>query len=206
MADQSVFLVEHDPSWPERFAVQRDALSRLLKPWLALPPEHVGSTAVPGLRAKPVIDIVAPVVSLADAQNAVSVLVADGWLFWSDDPNRDYRLWFLRPTPAERTHHLYLIQQDHPELLRLLLFRDALRSDAALRAGYAALKDRLALQHPKDRDAYTDAKSDFISEAVRRRGADVSSRRGLTQSFGIGSPVSSQAAHSGPRRSCASSS
>ncbi|HTI80703.1 MAG TPA: GrpB family protein [Acetobacteraceae bacterium] len=179
MADQSVFLVEHDPSWHGRFIVQRDALAGLLKPWLASLPEHVGSTAVPGLRAKPVIDIVAPVVSLADAQSAVSVLAADGWLFWPDDPNRGYRLWFLRPTPAERTHHLYLIQHDHPELRRLLLFRDALRADAVPRDAYAALKDRLAARFPTDRDAYTDAKSDFISEVVGRRGANASSRRGL---------------------------
>jgi GrpB-like predicted nucleotidyltransferase (UPF0157 family) len=181
MADQSVFLVEHDVSWEGRSVVQRDALARLLNPWLASPPEHVGSTAVPGLRAKPVIDIVAPVVSLADAQIAVAVLAADGWLFWPDDPNRVYRLWFLRPTPAERTHHLYLIQHDHPELRRLLLFRDALRTDAALCAAYAALKDRLAARFPTDRDAYTDAKSEFIGEVVRRRGADTSLRRGLTR-------------------------
>lgn len=181
MADQSVFLVEHDPSWHGQFVVQRDTLTCLLKPWLALPPEHVGSTAVPGLRAKPVIDIVGPVASLADAQSAVPVLAADGWLFWPDDPNRGYRLWFLRPRPAERTHHLYLIQHDHPELRRLLLFRDALRADAALRDAYVALKDRLAARFPTDRDAYTDAKSAFISDVVRRCGGDTSSRRGITQ-------------------------
>jgi GrpB-like predicted nucleotidyltransferase (UPF0157 family) len=180
MADQSVYLVDHDPAWHEQFVVQRDVLARLLKSWLAFPPEHVGSTAVPGLRAKPVIDIVVPVVSLEEAQMAVPVLTADGWLFWPEDPNRDYRLWFLRPTPQERTHHLYLIQHDHPELRRLLLFRDALRDDAELRAAYATLKERLAKEHPADRDAYTDAKSAFISAAVRARGADCSSRHSLT--------------------------
>src|SRR5579863_7120073 len=159
MADQTVYLVDHDPSWHDRFVAQRDALSRLLNPWLAAPPEHVGSTAIPGLRAKPVVDIVAPVVSLSAAQAAVPVLEADGWLFWADDPNRSYRLWFLRPTPAERTHHLYLMQHNHPELRGLLLFRDALRDDPALRRDYAALKQRLAEQHRTDRDAYTDAKS-----------------------------------------------
>jgi GrpB-like predicted nucleotidyltransferase (UPF0157 family) len=180
MADQSVYLVDHDPAWREQFVVQRDALARLLKSWLAFPPEHVGSTAVPGLRAKPVIDIVVPVVSLEETQLAVPVLTADGWLFWPEDPNRDYRLWFLRPTPQERTHHLYLIQHDHPELRRLLLFRDALRDDADLRAAYAALKDQLTKRHPTDRDAYTDAKSAFISATVRARGADGSSRHSLT--------------------------
>ena len=182
MADQSVFLVDHDPAWHEQFVVQRDALTSLLKFWLAFPPEHVGSTAVPGLRAKPVIDIVAPVVSRQEAQMAVPVLAAGGWLFWPEDPNRDYRLWFLRPTPQVRTHHLYLIQHDHPELHRLLLFRDALRDDADLRTAYATLKDELAKRHSTDRDAYTDAKSAFISAAVRARGADRSSRNSLTTS------------------------
>jgi GrpB-like predicted nucleotidyltransferase (UPF0157 family) len=70
-----------------------------------------------------------------------------------------------------------LIQHDHPELRRLLLFRDALRVDAALRAAYATLKNQLAAQYPTDRDAYTDAKGEFISTAIR----GTSSRQRLTQ-------------------------
>ena len=166
MTDQAVYLVEHDPTWHARFVAQRDVLARLLKPWLAAPPEHVGSTAVPGLRAKPVIDIAAPVVAFEDAQPAIPVLVADGWLFWPDDPNRSYRLWFLRPTPAMRTHHLYLMQHDHPELRRVLRFRDALRNDVALRRSYEAVKQDLAQRYRDDRDAYTDAKSEFIRAAL----------------------------------------
>ena len=80
------------------------------------PPEHIGSTAVPGLRAKPIVDILAPVRSFTEAGQAVAVLEQDGWLFWPEDPNRFYRLWFLRPTPAARSHHLQIMQHDHPEL------------------------------------------------------------------------------------------
>jgi GrpB-like predicted nucleotidyltransferase (UPF0157 family) len=133
-----------------------------LQPWLAAPVEHVGSTAVPGLRAKPVVDILAPVVSLAQAQAAIAVLTADGWLFWPDDPNRDYRMWFLRLKPEARTHHLHVIQHNHPASCAELAFRDVLRRDPAVRQAYAALKERLAVQYRTDRDAYTDAKSDFI--------------------------------------------
>jgi GrpB-like predicted nucleotidyltransferase (UPF0157 family) len=179
MADQPIALVEHDPSWHDRFLIQQAVLARLLQPWLAAPPEHVGSTAVPGLRAKPIVDIIAPVRSFPAAQAAVPVLERDGWLFWPDDPNRSYRLWFLRPTPAARTHHLQIMRHDHPELHRLLLFRDALRNDPALRQAYAALKDRLATQHRLDRDAYTDAKSDFVQSVLRAAGAAPSSRRPL---------------------------
>jgi GrpB-like predicted nucleotidyltransferase (UPF0157 family) len=179
MADQLIALVQHDPSWHDRFLAQQAALSRLLRPWLTAPPEHVGSTAIAGLRAKPIVDVLAPVHSLAEAQDAVPVLERDGWLFWADDPNRSYRLWFLRPTPTARTHHLYLMQHDHTELRNVLLFRDALRNDPALRREYAALKDRLAVQHAADRDAYTDAKSDFVRSVLKAAGAAPSSRRSL---------------------------
>ena len=155
-------------------------LARPLKP-LPSPIEHVGSTAVPGLRAKPVVDILAQVVSLADAQASIDVLTADDWLFWPDDPNRDYRLWFLRPRPEARTHHLHVIQHDHPAARDELVFRDVLRKDPAVREAYAALKDRLAVQHRTDRDAYTDAKSDFIRSVLRA--ADATSRKPLTGSI-----------------------
>jgi GrpB-like predicted nucleotidyltransferase (UPF0157 family) len=177
MADQPIALVDHDPSWHNRFLAQQAVLSRLLRPWLAAPPEHIGSTAIPGLRAKPIVDIIAPVHSFTAAQQAVPVLEQDGWLFWPDDPNRHYRLWFLRPTPAARTHHLQIMQHDHPELHRLLLFRDALRNDPALRQAYVALKDRLAEQHHMDRNAYTDAKSDFVQSVLQAAGAAPSTRQ-----------------------------
>ena len=176
MADQPIALVDHDPSWHDRFLAQRDVLARLLRPCLAGAPEHIGSTAVPGLRAKPIVDILAPVRSFTESGQAVAVLEQDGWLFWPEDPNRFYRRWFLRPTPAARSHHLQIMQHDHPERHKLLLFRDALRTNAALRHEYETLKDRLAARHPMDRDAYTDAKSDFVRSVLRAAGADPPSR------------------------------
>ncbi|HEX4060124.1 MAG TPA: GrpB family protein, partial [Streptosporangiaceae bacterium] len=104
MTDQPVYLAEHDRAWPGMFAEQQARVNAILAPWLAAPIEHIGSTSVPGLPAKPVIDMLAPVRSLATAGEAVAPLTEDGWLFWPDDPCRDYRLWFLRPRPEERTH------------------------------------------------------------------------------------------------------
>jgi GrpB-like predicted nucleotidyltransferase (UPF0157 family) len=109
VTDEAVMLVGHDPLWRGRFLEQQARLSASLQPWLAAPIEHIGSTAVPGLRAKPIIDILAPVVSLDAAHAAVPVLEHNGWMFWSDDPNRSYRLWFLRPRPDARTHHLQIM-------------------------------------------------------------------------------------------------
>jgi GrpB-like predicted nucleotidyltransferase (UPF0157 family) len=179
VSDEPVVLVDYDPAWPDRFREQAARLTELLRPWLAAPVEHVGSTAVPGLRAKPVVDILAPVVSLACAQAAIAELTADGWLFWPDDPNRDYRLWFLRPKPEARTHHLHVIEHDHSAAHAERAFRDALCADPALKKAYAALKDRLAVQHRADRDAYTDAKGDFIRSVLHAAGADATLRKSV---------------------------
>jgi GrpB-like predicted nucleotidyltransferase (UPF0157 family) len=177
VSDEPVTLVDYDPAWRDRFLEQAVRLTALLQPWLATPVEHVGSTAVPGLRAKPVVDILAPVVSLDQAQAAIAVLSDDGWLFWPDDPNRNYRMWFLRPKPEARSHHLHVIQHDHSAARAELAFRDVLRRDPAVREAYASLKDRLAVQHRTDRDAYTDAKSDFIRSVLHVAGVDASSRK-----------------------------
>lgn len=162
----------YDPAWPGRFAEQRMMVEGLLRPWLAGPVEHIGSTAVPGLRAKPVIDLLAPVSSLADARAAVPVLSDAGWLFWPEDPCSHYRLWFLRPRPEARTHHLQVVEQEHPQARALLAFRDVLRADAGLRREYAGLKERLARQHPEGRNAYTNAKGEFIERVLRQAGIE----------------------------------
>ena len=120
MVDQPIELVDYDPTWSARFVEQKTRLTMILNPWLAREIEHIGSTSVPGLRSKPIVDILAPVESLAASRAAMPILEEDGWLFWRDDPNQDYRLWFLWPKPAARTHHLHIIQHDHPSFRALI--------------------------------------------------------------------------------------
>lgn len=170
MADMAVQIVDHDARWREQFAQQRDLLSPPLGSFLSGPIEHVGSTAVPGLAAKPIIDILAPVTSLAKAHLAVPILQAAGWLFWPSDPNRSWRLWFLRPRPEARTHHLYLIEGDDPHVQELRVFRDLLRSRPDLRQRYELLKHHLAQTRRDDREAYTVAKRQFVETALRGAG------------------------------------
>jgi GrpB-like predicted nucleotidyltransferase (UPF0157 family) len=171
-----VAVSSYDPTWPDRFAEQQQALSELLAPLLAGPVEHIGSTAVPGLRAKPIIDILAPVHSLAAARTAaVPLLARHGWLYWPADP-AVYRLWFLRPAPERRTHHLQIIEHSDPHALALVSFRDALRADPDLRREYAELKHKLARQHAGNRNAYTNAKTDFIIGALARAGIQMPAR------------------------------
>jgi GrpB-like predicted nucleotidyltransferase (UPF0157 family) len=165
-----VYVVDYDSTWQQSFAEQRDRLTILLSTWLAEPVEHVGSTAVPGLASKPIVDILAPITSLVDAEAAVPLLEEDGWRHWPSDPNRSWRFWFLRPQPEARTHHLYLIQYDHPRVEELRAFRDVLRADDSLRDRYEALKRHLAKAFRDDRDAYTTAKARFVEDALRPLG------------------------------------
>ncbi|WP_327233623.1 GrpB family protein [Streptomyces sp. NBC_01317] len=171
-ADMGVSPAAHDPAWAVAFAEQRDRLAVLLAPWLAAPVEHVGSTAVPGLRAKPVVDVLAPVRSLDSEARAamVRVLSAGGWLYWPDDPRGDTRLWFLRPRPEARTHHLHVAVHGGARATALLAFRDALRADPSLAAEYERLKSRLARENPTARNAYTNGKAEFVARVLRAAG------------------------------------
>ena len=168
MGDAPVVIEPYDPSWPQCFAAASRRLGEVLSPWLVGPVEHIGSTAVPGLAAKPVIDILAPVHDFREASAAIPLLETGGWLLWRDDPY-GYRLWFLTPGPQHRTHHLQMVAADAPQARALLAFRDALRADDGLAAQYAALKRRLAARHRVDRGAYTEAKSEFVQRVLDMR-------------------------------------
>lgn len=170
MGDAPVLIEEHDPDWVRSFAEQRDLLDASLQPWLCGAIQHVGSTAVPDLPAKPFIDIAAPVTSLGDAHRAIPMLEQAGWLYWPSDPNGSWRLWFLRPRPETRTHHLYLIQHDDPHLRELTAFRDRLRTDESAREQYGELKQQLAQEHRTDRNAYTAAKTSFVAMLLQQTG------------------------------------
>jgi len=160
-----VHIVPYDPAWPALFELERQLLSRALCPWLVGPIEHVGSTAVPGLPAKPVIDIMAAVESLDASREALAGLRDLGYQY---APYRaDVMHWFCKPSLSFRTHHLHLVP--YPSLLwtERILFRDCLRSDPVVAREYAELKHRLADAHRFDREAYTEAKGPFIARVLQ---------------------------------------
>lgn len=181
MADQSVNLVDYDPKWADLFEQERTAVTDVLRPWLAGDIEHVGSTAIPEMRAKPVIDMLAPVRSLDEAREAVPALTEAGWQYWAEDPEGDIRLWFLRPEPENRTHHLHVIAADHPRAHALVAFRDTLRTSKVLRTDYMALKGWLAQRHQHNRNAYTNAKSAFVDRVLREAGMEPPTRARLPE-------------------------
>jgi GrpB-like predicted nucleotidyltransferase (UPF0157 family) len=159
--DAPVEIVPYDPLWPMRFNEEMTVLRRALAPWLAGAIEHIGSTAIPGLAAKPVIDIMAGVQTLEQSRQAIAAATKLGYCY---APYRvEFEHWFCKPSPALRTHHLHLIPVGTPQWLRPIAFRDYLRAHADVAAEYEALKRRLAQQHHLDREAYTQAKLPFIN-------------------------------------------
>ena len=160
-----VEVTEADPGWPERFEAERARLEPLL-PGVEI--HHVGSTAVPGLAAKPIIDLMALVGDL-DAHLKVLLGPAGGYcLPAAANEDLDDRRYLTRPTEAERTHNLHLVSR-RETLERYLTFRDALRASADLRAEYEALKRDLAVRFEHDREGYTAAKAPFVFRVLGRR-------------------------------------
>ena len=160
-----VEIVPYDPAWPRLFEEERTALIDAIGPWLAGAVEHVGSTAIPGLAAKPVIDIMAGVATLAASRPALEAAARLGYCYFPYRPETEH--WFCKPSPAFRTHHLHLMPVGGAEWSGTIAFRDYLRAHPEIAAEYAELKGRLARQYRHDREAYTQAKGPFISRVTQ---------------------------------------
>jgi len=166
--DMPVFLVEYDAAWPVRFEAERARIEATLGSRGANI-EHIGSTAIAGMAAKPIIDIMALIPDVGEWRHYADRLgTLDYHYFPYGEDQHPERRWFCKPGPTERTHHLHLVEwgslfhRDH------LMFRDYLRTHADAARDYEDLKRRLARQFPTDRDAYTDGKTDFVTSVLRR--------------------------------------
>lgn len=156
-------IVPYDPAWPATFVRLRDRLVPAVD-GLALSIEHIGSTSVPGLVAKPIIDLVV-VVAPRDVRAAIERIVSIGYQH-RGTLGVEGREAFAA-LPGDPAHHLYLSPTDSEELRAQVRFRDRLRNEPDLAARYAALKQQLAAQFRHDRIGYTDAKTDFVVAASR---------------------------------------
>lgn len=166
---EQVAVVDYDPRWPEMFRRERDHLLDCLPRALIRRIEHFGSTAVPGLAAKPIVDMLVEVAGLKEVREiVVPLLEAQGYdYFWrptTGDDGPPFYAWFVRRDPETglRTHHIHMVEADFDVHWDRLLFRDylILRRDLALE--YERLKRRLAALSPGDRVAYTRGKTEFI--------------------------------------------
>jgi GrpB-like predicted nucleotidyltransferase (UPF0157 family) len=165
-----VELVNYDPRWPVLFDEEAKRLRAALDPSLILGLEHFGSTAVPGLSAKPIIDILIAVRSLTDAQASfVEALRSLDYVYWAENPKQD-RMFFVKGMPpfgSRRSHHVHVTEQDG-EMWQRLAFRDYLRAHPGEAGTYQRLKRRLAAEHQSDREAYTAAKSAYVESVMRK--------------------------------------
>ena len=159
-----VVIVPYDAAWPQQFDAERAALTDVIGAWLVGPIEHVGSTAIPGLAAKPVIDIMAGVGSLETSRPAIAVLGSLGYCYFPYRP--DIIHWFCKPSPAFRTHHLHLVPYGSPTWNDQIAFRDYLKSHPSTASEYERMKYELAARHRLDREAYTEAKAPFVQRVL----------------------------------------
>jgi GrpB-like predicted nucleotidyltransferase (UPF0157 family) len=164
-----VVIVEYNPCWSLMFEEEAAQIADVLSKNLVVSIEHIGSTAIPGLSAKPIIDLLISVHSLAEAkQAAVSPLAELGYAYWFDNPDPQ-RMFFVKGIPpnSPRTHHIHMIESD--SILReRLLFRDYLREHPEEAFRYAELKRYLAQQFSTDREAYTKGKTEFVQSILQK--------------------------------------
>jgi GrpB-like predicted nucleotidyltransferase (UPF0157 family) len=160
---QSVVMVDYDPDWPVRFEALRERIAAALGP-LAVAIEHVGSTSVPDLCAKPIIDLDV-VVHREDIPASIQALEALGYRHEGDlgIGGREAFRW----TAEFPEHHLYVCPEGSPALRRHVVVRDYLRAHAEMARAYADLKKRLAQLYHDDRSKYQAAKADFIDSLVQ---------------------------------------
>jgi GrpB-like predicted nucleotidyltransferase (UPF0157 family) len=167
LARGTTVLRDYDDRWPGEFMSEAEALRSILGE-LVVAIEHIGSTAVPGLAAKPVIDIAIAFSGPAATAEAARRLHAAGYE-GGEDMGDDGGIIFAKGLESRRTHILHLVEAGTDQWHRWLAFRDALRADEARRRAYVALKRDLAARFPLDRPSYVGAKAAFIRATIAAR-------------------------------------
>ena len=160
-----VVVSEYDPEWINEYEQEKVKIRRVLSDVL-LRIEHIGSTSIPKLGSKPIIDMM---VGVADIQQVSEVYITglEGigyeYVFKPDFPERRF---FRRGEWRAGTHHLHIYEYESENWMNNILFRDYLKNDSSMMEEYYFLKKKLEQQHKHDRVAYTDGKSDFIGMVI----------------------------------------
>ncbi|MHA1961643.1 MAG: GrpB family protein [Candidatus Thorarchaeota archaeon] len=169
-----VIIVDYEPQWPIIFEEEKAKILDVIG-HKVVAIEHIGSTSVPGLGAKPIIDMIAGVRDLAEAKECVSLLQRH--LGYIDiTPELGHSEWFYcignKMKPEEKnTIHLHLVKYNSNHWKKHLLFRDFLRANPDATQQYYKLKKELAEKYGTDREAYTDGKASFIEFVISQAGA-----------------------------------
>ena len=166
-----IVIVPYDLDWPLAFERERAVVEEVLSPVLVRPVEHIGSTSVEGLPAKPIIDMLAIVATIDDVTTDHRAgLEAVGWCHAPEPEDDEERhLSFCTPTVEHRTHHLHVVEDALADWRGWLAFRDHLRTHPEIAMAYAELKHSLAADHgaePNDRSAYRAGKAPFVQQVT----------------------------------------
>jgi GrpB-like predicted nucleotidyltransferase (UPF0157 family) len=164
--DPAVRIVDYDEAWPIRAAAELRRIKEALGP-LAVGLEHVGSTAVPGLAAKPILDLQVSIAAMERRAAYVGPLQRLGYLFVPTPDSPDFHF-FAKPPERPRSHHLHVCDVGSEHELRHLAVRDFLRTHHDEAAAYAALKRRVVARHPQDRLAYIEGKEAYVARLEAR--------------------------------------
>ncbi|HEY9403404.1 MAG TPA: GrpB family protein [Pyrinomonadaceae bacterium] len=162
----TVNLTPHRELWHQLFAEEEARLREAIGEHV-IAIEHIGSTAVCGLSAKPIIDIAAAVCEAADAERCVKPLEDIGYEYRGESGIAG-RYYFVKGEP--RTHHLHMVRLSSDLWRSHLLFRNYLRQNREVAEEYESLKRDLAEKYKRDREAYTDGKTTFIEEVLKKAG------------------------------------
>jgi GrpB-like predicted nucleotidyltransferase (UPF0157 family) len=157
-----IVVAPYDPEWPRSFVAERALLELVLEPWLDGGIHHVGSTSIPGIAAKPIVDMMAGVRNLDEARAAYEPLFAQGYVHTPHRPGIAHHF-------SKAGYGLHLTEPGSDLWRERLAFRDALRDDPVLAAEYEELKLRLAREHD-DAGAYTKAKRAFVAAVLAESG------------------------------------
>jgi GrpB-like predicted nucleotidyltransferase (UPF0157 family) len=176
--DTPIYVASYDPRWPHMFEEEKKLILDAIGDW-TVAIEHVGSTSIPGIAAKPVIDICVGVRRIGEAYKTIFPLSKLGYRCMGEAGIPE-RLYFKKPADSvslrlpgavPRTHQIHMYETSNPEWERHLAFRDYLRANPGERDEYEALKRRLAIEYTHDIEAYADAKGEFVERVLRAAGA-----------------------------------
>jgi GrpB-like predicted nucleotidyltransferase (UPF0157 family) len=166
--DDAIRIERSDPSWPVRFAAEAAAIRAALGDGFAYAIHHVGSTAVPGLAAKPIIDIVLEVPDRDVWPALIEPLQRLAYVYWAENPDKT-KMFFVKGMPpfgTGRTHHIHVHMPY--AVAPIVVFRDYLVAHPEEAQRYEGLKRELATTFATDRDGYTNAKEGFVRAALRK--------------------------------------
>jgi GrpB-like predicted nucleotidyltransferase (UPF0157 family) len=172
-AQQPIVVVDYDPTWPRLYEEEHTRIVSLIGDFLE-EIHHVGSTSIPGLAAKPVIDILAIVSTLHMVERCVKPLARIDYAYFDENgiPGRHY---FRKPSDIsfqQHTHHLHMMTREHEQVRAMLDFRDYLRVHPESLREYQDLKRELAVRYRTDRNLYTDAKASLVTSILHSAGKE----------------------------------